>query len=343
MESAAKGESVVRGRAKHETPQPGEILTLGRLAELNKENGFHGRSAKYKKEQPKKVERIVDFLGADFPVVALSKSNVEAFTAHRVADDHARQNTIAGDLHALKIALNWATEFKRRDGEPLLEVNPLARLKIQHEKSPRRPRADADRYHALKDVADKLPPAFGLALDLAWETGHRISAILALKWEDVILDAEEAALLAAELDDEVVWSSDHFPKGGIHWYAGLKADNKKHEHVSPLNAAARRALERVRPDIVPGTAWVFPAPKDSSKPLGYHVAKRWLERAEKLADIPHLKGGGWHAFRRASASARKHLPPGDVARGGGWWDVATMQRSYQQADGDTVLQVVMNS
>ncbi len=34
-------------------------------------------------------------------------------------------------------------------------------------------------------AADQLPPQLGLALRLAWETGHRIGAIRSLQWSDV--------------------------------------------------------------------------------------------------------------------------------------------------------------
>jgi hypothetical protein len=42
------------------------------------------------------------------------------------------------------------------------------------------------------------------------------------------------------------------------------------------------------------------------------------------------------------AVERKHLPDVDVAQAGGWRDLATMKRSYQQADAATVLKVIEN-
>ena len=38
------------------------------------------------------------------------------------------------------------------------------------------------------------------------------------------------------------------------------------------------------------------------------------------------------SYRRLFASERKHLPDVDLMRAGGWRDLATMKRSYQQAD-----------
>lgn len=108
-----------------------------------------------------------------------------------------------------------------------------------------------------------------------------------------------------------------------------------------MDGLARRALDRereARPGI--GGAWILPAPKDPSNPLGYHVVKNWLVRAEKLAKLPHLKGGMWHPYRRGWATARKHLPTSDVAKVGGWRDEETLRRSYQRADASTILRVV---
>jgi hypothetical protein len=42
------------------------------------------------------------------------------------------------------------------------------------------------------------------------------------------------------------------------------------------------------------------------------------------------------------AVERKHLPDVDVARAGGWRDLATMKRSYQQPDPATTLRAIEN-
>lgn len=65
-----------------------------------------------------------------------------------------------------------------------------------------------------------------------------------------------------------------------------------------------------------------------------------LRRAEDRAELPHLERGGFHPYRRLFAVERKHLP--DVARAGGWRDLATMKRSYQQPDPVTTLQAIEN-
>ena len=68
----------------------------------------------------------------------------------------------------------------------------------------------------------------------------------------------------------------------------------------------------------------------------------FLRRAENAAELPHLERGGFHAYRRLFAVERKHLPDVDVARAGGWRDLATMKRSYQQPDLATTLRAIEN-
>ena len=65
------------------------------------------------------------------------------------------------------------------------------------------------------------------------------------------------------------------------------------------------------------------------------------ELACRRAGLPKQRGSLFHAFRRAWATSRKHLPVTDVAAAGGWKSTATLQRSYQQPDQATMLSVVL--
>lgn len=75
--------------------------------------------------------------------------------------------------------------------------------------------------------------------------------------------------------------------------------------------------------------------------MTYERVRTWLEKAEQLAALPKLGSSMWHAFRRKWATERKHLSVSDVARAGGWSNVATLQRCYQQPDEATMLEVVL--
>jgi integrase len=339
-ELASTGGTLRAGSTSGPAASPGEVVTLERLVDMYEAHGLHGRSEQYRQEQPAKIRRLIAILdAADRDVRSLCRSDVEQYTARRRAEG-MRQGTIASALSALKIALNWATEHRRVDGSPVLEHNPIARLRIRREPQPRRPRADEPRYLALRAVADQLPDGFSTALDLVWGTGRRISAVLSLRWGDVILDPATAARMASELDDGIAWTAADFPHGGVRWYTGRRTTNKTQEQVRPLNGLARAALDRARPDICPAETWVFPAPTDAARRLGYFVAKKWLHRAENLAKLPHVRGGGWHAFRRGWATARKHHPLADVAMIGGWRDVTTLRDCYVQPDVATMRAIV---
>lgn len=332
------------GRASSAPVAVSEVLTLGRLVDLYEQRGSLTAQPAYRAEHVAKLRRIAAHIGADKPVVSLSQSHVDQWVQHRREQEErrVRQNTIGGEIAALKIALNWATAEKRADGRPLLDANPLDRVRVEREE-PRRPVANQERYRALKAVAPTLPPLFGLALDLTWGTGHRVGAVLTLRQRDILFDAATAAAKATELDSAFGWSADDFPFGGIHWYAERRTNNKAAPHVAPMTAATREVLERAqgeRPAIA--GAWLFPNPHDASKPLDRYVLRRWLREAEELAGLPHLQGGAWHPFRRGWATAHKHFPDVDVARLGGWRDVATMLKCYTRADAQTIRRIVSN-
>ena len=122
-------------------------------------------------------------------------------------------------------------------------------------------------------VASHLPAV----LDLAVETGRRLSAILDLGYADLL--------------------PDQGPHGAIRWRAD--ADKSGRESVVPIGPGARRALDRVlaeQPGI--GTAPLFPSPEDAGKPTSRHLADKWLREAETLAGLEPQEGSLWHAYRR---------------------------------------------
>lgn len=204
--------------------------------------------------------------------------------------------------------------------------------RLPEEKNPRRPVATQDRYEAIRRVSDRVAMEvrvdgtrrpmrsyFAEILDLVNGTGRRISAVLALRYEDLRLDAG--------------------PRGAIRWPADT--DKMGKEWVTPISARVRAALERVlrgRPGV--GRAYLFPSPRNPAQPVSKDLASAWLERAERLASVPKHDGSLWHAYRRKWATERKHLPDRDVAAAGGWSDLTTLKTAYQQVDTATLYRVV---
>jgi hypothetical protein len=106
----------------------------------------------------------------------------------------------------------------------------------------------------------------------------------------------------------------------------------------------REVLERIlRGRRSVGDVPMFPRMTDPSKPITEKTADEWLLKAEKLAGVRHLSAAGCGIRTGAKfATERKHIADVDVAAVGGWKDVATMKRSYQQVDPATT-QEVLNS
>ena len=301
-------------------------LTLKQLVQRYETDGFSLCTERYKQEATAAIRRVGVFVGNDLAVIDLTPSRVAKYMAHRIAQGRAPAGR--GDLVALSIAINWAMEESLLDlmQNPLRAAGAKKAMKIQHEQA--RPVADGTRYAKLRTKADELPNAFGVLLDLAWGTGHRITAIVSLRWTDVDFEKTDKA-----------------PHGWIRWYTSKRSDRKKHEHVLPMNEAVSASLKAWKKEcgiIGSSTRWVFEAPKDSRQPLDRWLTNRWLSRAETLAGLAHEKGGGWHAFRRGWATARKHLPLKDVAAGGGWTDTATLDKCYSHADEESTRKVVLH-
>jgi integrase len=246
-----------------------------------------------------------------------------------------RTRTVQGDLKWLKWCLGWATTWQDAEGRYLLIENPVrgeGAYPIPVERNPKRPLTSTDRLEAV------LAAAQSLEMELRWggnvvrqrayladiitlcaETGRRVSAVLALQWGDVLWDLEEF--------------------GSICWRAD--SDKMGREWVAPLSPAARAVLERLRverPGI--GSAYLFPSPTNPAKPVSYELTRKWLLKAEKVAGVVKQSGGSFHPFRRAWATARKHLPVQDVAYAGGWKSTAVLLNLYQQPDDATLLRVV---
>ncbi len=244
-----------------------------------------------------------------------------------------RTRTVEADCKWLRWLLNWGTNWRDREGRYLLRENAVRGYEIPTERNPMRPVATRDRYEAIRAVSDKVVMQtrwesrrercrsyLSELLDIVDGTGRRISAVCQLRYEDLRLDAG--------------------PYGAIHWPADTDKQGKEWE--VPISPQVRAAIDRVlseRPGL--GGGYVFPSPDDIGQPITYERVRVWLQKAERLAGLPKQQGSLWHAYRRKWATERKHLSPTDVAQAGGWSNVATLQRCYQQADEATMLEVVL--
>lgn len=249
-----------------------------------------------------------------------------------------RDGTVRADCLWLRQVLGWGTTWRERDGNGpyLMRENPVRGFDVPEEKNVRRPVASTDRFEALRTVSDRVTMELtrngkretvrsylSELLDVVQGTGRRVSAVLALRYENVQLAKTKTA-----------------PHGAIRWPG--ETDKMGKAWAAPIGGGVRAALERVnreRPGI--GAAFLFPSAKRTDQPVSYEEARRWLLEAERLAELAKQDGSSWHAYRRGWATARKHLPVADVAQAGGWESTETLQRCYQQPDEATILAVVL--
>ncbi|HKV51094.1 MAG TPA: tyrosine-type recombinase/integrase [Gemmatimonadaceae bacterium] len=260
-----------------------------------------GRKRKVRTLSARDVERYID-----------ERSNGHIRPSGSFIRRPVRSRVIEYDLRFLNAVLNWATVSGNGNGEVLLERNPLKGIRLPKEESPRRPIVRHEEYEALLAVASRVSWQFELALVLANETGHRISALAQLRWSDVDLAHQR-----------ILWRAEH--------------DKIGFEHETPLTPEAIMALETARArELRIGDSWVFPSPTDPERHCSRHLLRDWWQRAEKLAELPAVRGRGYHSLRRKFATEMKDTPLKDLCHLGGWKDGQTIFKCYQQADEGTM-------
>ena len=209
------------------------------------------------------------------------------------------------DLRFLLAVCNWALTV-REDGRPLLTVHPFRGFPVPAEQNINQPVTSEKEIAAMRVAAAQVDPLCPLYLELTYATGHRCMAVGRLQWNDVDLG-----------------------RGMVHWPADH--DKMGFEHIVPLDELALELLRthRRRNTLSFGNAWIFPSPSDSSQPISRHLVRDWWKRLERAANIPHIRGRGWHSLRRRFATDLDHLPLKQLMDLGGWRTAASVIR-YQK-------------
>lgn len=313
-------------------------LTVGDVIRHFERDGLPALSPRRRKEvESPPLECLKNALGT-IKVKAFSRSDWDRFIRRRmegridaygksVPDGKRRPvgaSTAGHDCGLLRQVMRWAEGQRLPNGEPLVERDVTRGFALPKNENPRRVWADDDVTERIVEVAADVHEMLRPIVVLAAETGRRRGAILALRWSD--------------------WMPDEGTYGMIRWRAD--SDKLGKEWVTPCTPTVRVELEAWRkacPGV--GEAWLFPAP-DSDGHLRGDVALSWLQKAECKArgdgetDGEHVKGFGFHSFRRRWATKRKDLSLRDVAHVGGWKSVVTLQTVYQTPDLETMEEVV---
>ncbi len=335
-----------RGAVPNE-PAP---VTIGALVDLFRRDVLPAQGEEWRAEADRELTLWRSFLGERFEVRQLGAREWTALIrerqsgevdarGERVAKLEDRRpvapRTIAKSLKVLRQLCRFGTHYRSGPTTFLLERDPTEGLVVPKEENPRRPVLDDARFAKLVAVADRVQMATAdgkrtrsflrALLVLAHHTGRRIAAILNLRASD--------------------WRPDEAKHGAILWRVG--PGNRKRgarEKLVAVHPAVRDALAahlRAHPTV--GEAFLFRSPADPSRPVERHAATNWLRDAERLAELTHVKGLGFHGSRRRWATARKGLPLADVAEAGGWTkDSAALLTCYTMADDETTEAVVLH-
>jgi integrase len=323
-------------------------ITLERLFRLYRMHRTPRKSAGEQQEDLRRIEMWYRFLGEKKNPQAITRGEWERFIDQRSSGEidargnpvpdvgdrrGVRARTVECDLKWLRYVFGWAVTWQDREGRYLMRENPVRgrSFEIPREKNVRRPWVDRARYDALRMVSNQVRMGersevrshLSELIDLAFWTGRRISAICQLTYGDLRLGRTEKR-----------------PFGAIRWPG--QTDKEGREWTVALSPEVRAAIDRIlaeRPGL--GNTPLFPSPSDPQKPVTRYRAARWLGRCERLAGLEPQDGSAWHAFRRGWATMRKHLADADVMAAGGWRSVQALKQSYQHADDESVLDVVL--
>jgi integrase len=155
------------GLADHHPEMPVEDLVREFCARAN-----------VKRHHEERIKIFIPHLH-DIPIGRLTRSVAEQYRRFRLERDGVTNATINRDLEVLRHLLFWAVD------EGLLQVNPLARLRMVHEKRTARPvMSVAEEELLLKAAAPHLRPIIIIGLD----AGLRRGEILGQLWQDVDRD-----------------------------------------------------------------------------------------------------------------------------------------------------------
>ena len=296
------------------------VLPLGYLWQRYRTEApaFLDNSETSKADAENHANVLIGHFGKDCDVKSLSENDQRAFVSKRLAGGIVVGNGVTQEVRSrsaevetklLHSMLRWATAVRIGHGQRLLAHNPLQGVRNIREENPLRPVATWERFTKTRDAARQVAESGRTCTrssngvgatrtrprNSAEATGRRLGSIRQLRWDD--------------------WD---FERCTVRWRGAT--DKKGHDAVIPVPQSLVNEVKAFR--IRLGGAFgglMFPSATDRDVAIDRHEFRTWLERAESHAGLPKLKGGLWHAYRRAWATSRKHLPVGDVAATGSGW------------------------
>ncbi len=291
LTAAERRKDVLAGRTKLGTAKP---ITLDALIQRYHRSAVaKGWSDSHRGDKDRGRKYWVGALRTDMNVLELTREKVVA-PILRAMDNGMSPRVAKKRLSYIRAAVLWG-----RDESRLYDTNPLQGLKIQ-KVAQYEPNTEGLIYSVI-DASSLLQPhddvdwRATLAANIAYDTGRRITAILALTTEDVKADSERIFL--------------HFRKEFD------KANKDAHVPISrPTGLLLADALEQ---DVVKEFGWLFPEgrldyndPRD--KPWSKDSAIDALTDAEGIHGIGHVTGRAYHGLKRTHVTTSMELSHGDT-------------------------------
>jgi integrase len=231
-------------------------------------------------------------LGRDAEVLALTPSMVRKATQDGAERSGTGPQWERKRLAYLRAAVRWA-ELKAR----LIPENPLRGLELPAYEP------DTDELvYSLEETARLLTPhgevdwRVTLAANIAYDTGRRISSILALTLEDLMVEGDRLLL--------------HFrPENDKRGRGGVVAVSE------PTALLVASALEE---GSVSETGWLFPEGRleyvdEIHQPLSRAQAILKLHQAEAILGVKTVRKRAYHGLKRTHVTASMELSHGDTA------------------------------
>src|SRR5438309_4254735 len=155
-------------------------LTQGIMVARYLAENTHARDGSLKTEHYRRgceryAKYLIDWFGADTPVVELTPERMAGYAAARrggqINGRAVGATAVHQDIKLLKSMMKWATGVYN-NGRPLLDRNPLTGFAVRKTRNPIRAMIDAETVEKLVAVADRVTPLPPVSITLMDSTGR---------------------------------------------------------------------------------------------------------------------------------------------------------------------------
>lgn len=272
---------------------PAPVVTLGDLLEAYHGSEVAGRWRPRTQEEKVAGRRLwLSLLPEDQDVMELSPSLVEEAAQKAARRDSLSSRTEGKWIAYLRAAIRWA--YRRRR---LIPRDPLDGIqKPEHRPDTTELIYSPEEIRQLVTPHEEVDWRVTLAASIAYDTGRRITAILRLQTDDLVLQNGRLELhFLAEHD-----------KRGVGARVPVSADTA---------LLVAQAVERTE---VEDSGWLFPGGRleyvdEIDGPANRTNMARALHRAEETLGIRHVPGRAYHGIKRRHVTTSMEISQGDTS------------------------------